>query len=698
MTELLAPVGSEQAAVAALTSGADALYLGVGSFSARKEANFDGETFARIVRLAHLMGARVYVALNTLVKDSETEAFFARAREVWNGGADAILIQDLFLGRELRRLYPEMTLHLSTQAGCCNRLGAEIAKEYGFSRAVLAREVPISDMGTISEVIETEVFVQGALCTAFSGQCYFSSFAGGHSGNRGMCKQPCRKRYAIDRAGFEEPAYALSTSDLSVGERVGELLAAGVSSLKIEGRLRRPEYVGAAVKYYRALLDGKPAGEAFSALRRTYNRGDYTAGLAFGQREDFLSRDVQGHIGERVGSVEFVKGRPFVHTSPDIERGDGFKILRRGKEVGGAVATECREGGVVLSSSKKLAAGDEARVTTSAAATRFALEPTRTRTLQVHLRMMTGEYPEARTEGLIVRGEEVLAPARNAPLTEEELSDCFSKTDGLPLTVEVTAETDGVFLPRSALNAFRRKFYAALTEEKRVPLEERTPRMVSLSPVRGERTACIGQGEADILIHKPRDYTKAERPAGKCVYLYLPPYLNEADLAAVRPALGKFDGIYCEGYYGIALAREVGLPLFAGTGFHLTNRYGVEGALEAARYAALSKEISRREQDALAAQNTFALTRGAVKLMDLGYCIFGRTCAQCDRRPLYRMTDDAGRTFFLSRYRTADMGCRFEVYNCAALETERGLASPLFDASIPAPREKTSGHAVRSML
>ena len=165
--------------------------------------------------------------------------------------------------------------------------GAELAKEYGFSRVVLARETPLGDIAAISSVIETEAFVQGALCSCFSGQCYFSSFAGNNSGNRGRCKQPCRKLYSIDRKGFEERAYALSLSDLSVGERVRELLEAGVASLKIEGRMRREEYVSAAVGYYRAILDGAEKSErlaARSALARAFDRGDYTEALRSGRR------------------------------------------------------------------------------------------------------------------------------------------------------------------------------------------------------------------------------------------------------------------------------------------------------------------------------------------------------------------------------------------------------------------------------
>ena len=252
MSEILAPAGDKNSAFAAINAGADAIYLGLKQFSARSSAeNFGVEEFAEVVKTAHLFGVKVYVAMNTLVKNTELENFLRSAAEAWNNGADALIVSDIFVGKFLKQSFPQICLHLSTQAGVCNAYGARLAKEYGFDRVILARETAIEDIREIAQIIETEVFVQGALCTCFSGQCYFSSFAGGNSGNRGKCKQPCRKRYSIDRDGFDEYAYRLSLSDLSVGANIGKLIDAGVCSFKIEGRMRRPEYVSAAVGYYK---------------------------------------------------------------------------------------------------------------------------------------------------------------------------------------------------------------------------------------------------------------------------------------------------------------------------------------------------------------------------------------------------------------------------------------------------------------
>lgn len=693
--EILAPAGDEQSAYTALLAGADALYLGLTQFSARQSAeNFDVSALARTAEFAHLLDAKIYVCLNTLVKDDETDDFFSHAVAAWNAGADALLIQDLFLGKRLKELYPEIVLHLSTQAGCCNVYGARLAKEFGFSRVVLARETPIEEIAKISQIVETEVFVQGALCTAFSGQCYLSSFAGNNSGNRGRCKQPCRKKYTVDRAGCTENAYALSTSDLCVGERVKELTAAGVASLKIEGRLRRREYAAAAVRYYRALLNGENTARALSLLKRAYNRGDYTAGLAFGQKKDFLSRKVQGHIGEDVGELTFVNGTPFCRSNFPARKGDCFKILRGGEEAGSAVFSAEGRGGFFLSVSGKGKAGDRVRVTTDTAGNLELLTPQKRRQITVELRFVAGEKPLAKCGEFVFTGAEPLASAKNAPLSEEELAACFCKTDGA-LAPEITVTMENAFLQKSALNAFRREFYPALVRylaPARKPLEKREIPKVSLTPASEKKTAVISERRetADVFIYAPADYEKLTVFGGE-VYLYLPPFLTSEEIERLRPVLFKYGGIYCDGYYALALAKEEGKKLFAGTGFNLTNRYAVEEVQRRAEYFALSKELSAREQERLAVKGAFAQLSGSVKVMDILYCPFEKTCKSCDKREFYTLTDEDGREFPLRRY-TVFGACRFELYNCAPLASAGEISALTVQTASGQLRGKTATH------
>ena len=480
MCEILAPAGDEAAFFAALHSGADAVYLGLQNFSARAgAANFTAERLAQLIRTAHMLGVRVHVALNTLVKERELPAFFASAEEAWNAGADALIVQDLFLGAALKRRCPRLVLHLSTQAGVCNVYGARQAKRCGFSRVILARETPFAEIAAIAGEIETEVFVQGALCTCVSGQCYLSSFAGGNSGNRGLCKQPCRKRYTVDRKGFEEPSFALSLADLCVGERVKELAAAGVTSFKIEGRMRSAAYVGAAVQYYRDILGGA-GGAALSAdlsdLKRAYNRGDYTAGYAFGEGKDLHARMVQGHVGERVGTLaRFSKNEKFAYIRSAFRprEGDGFKLLRAGREVGGAAwrsSFGVDAGGFFLPAERGWQVGDEVRLTLDNALAERIGARRRAAAVGLSCRFAAGAAPE-----IIARGrfgerrfvaEFFAERARSSPLTEEEVRRCFSRTDGLPLSVtfDRVEVGEGVFVVRSSLNAFRRAVFAGIAE------------------------------------------------------------------------------------------------------------------------------------------------------------------------------------------------------------------------------------------
>ena len=696
MCEILAPAGDKNSALAAINSGADAIYLGIKSFSARSSAdNFDFDELKSIIDYAALFGVKVYVAMNTLVKQSELEDFISSAKKVWLAGADALIVQDIFLCAAIKEAMPEIVLHLSTQAGVCNEYGARLAKEAGFSRVILARETPIEDIEKIAQTIETEVFVQGALCTCFSGQCYFSSFAGGNSGNRGKCKQPCRKLYSIDRNGFEERAYRLSPSDLCVGKDILRLKEAGVYSFKIEGRMRRPEYVAAAVNYYRDILGGNDAavGSDFSALKRTYNRGNYTKGLAFGQQKGFLSSDVQGHIGEYVGTVKVQNGRFFCESTQRFTKGDGFKILRSGREVcGGTFESEGR-GGFYLSSQKRLLNGDKVFVTTDTALNARLVSEKRLLSADVFARFAVSEFPRVSINGFEYTGEERLTPAENRPLTEEDVITSFRKTGELPLSVrfgEVTVEGKP-YMNMAALNAFRRAAYAAFADsivnKHRAPLSGEVAIPTFLNE-KNEKTAVIATNLngviADIGILKTDSFNVdiSALTAGFSgeKFLYLPPFLSGKDINLIKPLCAIFDGIYCEGTYGIMLAHELGKPLFAGVGFNISNTVAAKKLCSVAKYFCISKELTLNEASPLVCENAFALTCGNIKLMDLIYCPFGRTCSQCDRRSRYTLTDDAGRKFPLRRYETSL--CRFEIYNCADLLSTSANAGALYDCTL----------------
>lgn len=711
MTEILAPAGDEKCAYAAINAGANAIYLGLSAFSARSSAeNFGFEALEKLIAYAHLFGVKIYVAMNTLVKDGELEEFIKTAVEVHNLGADALIIQDIYLGAYLKKTYPQMCLHLSTQAGVCNAYGAAYAKSLGFSRVILSRETTLSDIAEIAKIIETEVFVQGALCTCFSGQCYLSSFAGGNSGNRGKCKQPCRKRYSIDRKGFEELAYRISLSDLCVGEDVEKLVDAGVSSFKIEGRMRRPEYVSAAVTYYKNILGGCVQKCDLSALKRTYNRGNYTKGLAFGQDKSFLSAAVQGHIGEYLGTVSVESGKYILRTSEALGEGDGFKILRGGIEVGGAVFGGKVKGGCILKSVQRLKNGDKVFITTDSKLNASLLDKKRTLNVEISARFAEGEQPQVTLNGSTYTAPFTVEKAQGRPLTTENFETCFNKTDTYPFEIiykNIEIE-EGVFVPLSLLNAFRREVYADIFGKHCTNGAEKIEKCLQLpqpeNPAKCTKTAIIARTlkgvKADIGILKPDDYSAdishllngfdGEK------YLYLPSYLSGEDIERVKPLINAFDGIYCGGNYAVALAKELKIKLFAGVGFNIFNRLSLN--LCPADYVALSKELTVAEAKLLARENTFYLTAGDIKVMDLIYCPFGKSCGQCDKRDLYTLTDENGRVFPMRRYEVS--GCRFELFNCARLVFENTFTGILkdFTADGAAYKNHTKGHTEKPVL
>lgn len=682
MLELLAPAGNAECAETAIHNGANAIYLGYSAFSARQSAdNFDEESFSKIIRKAHVLGVKVYVAMNTLVKETEREEFVKTLLLLWKNGADAIIMQDALLGKAIHAQYPEIVLHLSTQAGVCTLNGAKFAKACGFSRVILARETPLNEIEKIAGYIETEVFVQGALCTCFSGQCYFSSFAGGNSGNRGRCKQPCRKPYAYDRNGNEEKNYALSLSDLCVGEDIEKLIKAGVTSFKIEGRMRRAEYVAAAVAYYRQLLDGATdTQQALSDLKRTYNRGNYTKGLAFGQDKRFLSTAVQGHLGEKVGVVKVQNGKFLVESRFSPKVGDAFKILREGKEIGGASYQKTEGRCFSLSSKTRLKNGDAVFITTDVEVNARLLQAQKKGSITVSLYFKEGERPLMECNGVCVQGDAPLQSAQNRPLTEEDLRQCFFKTDGLPVQVRFEKiEVRGrIFLAKSELNALRRRLYATLGAEPRVSYEY-FPLSTAKPQGKNAKTAVIvseldGAG-TDIVVYKPSDYQKpvpkSLQSGGFEKYLYYPAFATQADEARIAELLkeGAFDGIYAENYGGLEFAKSQGVKLFAGTGFNLTNRVSVDELLSynETAYYAISKELNTSEAADIVGEKAFALSLGGVKLMDLCYCPFQKKCGECEKKRIYALTDENGRKFPVARYTAADGSCRFEVYNCADL-------------------------------
>ena len=284
--ELLAPAGGPEAARAAVQNGADAVYLGFGRFNARRNAqNFTPAQLAETIAYCHVRGAKVHVTVNTLLTDRELDELQGEVEVLAAAGADAVIVQDLGAARRLAAWAPDLPRHASTQMTIHSLDGAKMLEELGFSRVVLARELSLEQIAHIAQntALEIEVFVHGALCMCYSGQCYLSGVLGGRSGNRGLCAQPCRLPFAAGRGRAGHP---LSLKDLCLAGELERLRRAGVDSLKIEGRMKRPEYVAVVTGVYRALLDERrgPTPQEQERLRQIFSRDGFTDGYLTGRK------------------------------------------------------------------------------------------------------------------------------------------------------------------------------------------------------------------------------------------------------------------------------------------------------------------------------------------------------------------------------------------------------------------------------
>jgi U32 family peptidase len=351
--ELLAPAGNQAALHAAVTAGADAVYLGLGSFNARRNAeNFTYESLGEACAYAHARGVRIYVALNTAILPGELPSALECARQAWRAGADAFIVQDIGLAFELHRTLPEAELHASTQMNIHDGAGLEVAALLGCKRVTLSRELSVEEIAFLCEVaeqlgMEVEVFAHGALCVCYSGQCLMSSMIGGRSANRGTCAQPCRLPYQLFRSGQEKPLktpgeHLLSPRDLCSVGLLPELRRAGVASLKIEGRMKSPDYVASVVRVYRAVLDRLEAGqdatpthEERQALSEAFSRGFTTAYLENCRDNEMMSYQRPNNRGVPAGRIERVgKTALFLKPSLDICEGDVLEIWTgRGRAV-----------------------------------------------------------------------------------------------------------------------------------------------------------------------------------------------------------------------------------------------------------------------------------------------------------------------------------------------------------------------------
>ena len=576
--ELLAPAGTPMALRAALEAGADAVYFGGPCFNARLRAeNFTADTMRENVALCHAFGVKAYVTLNTLLSDRELPKFLEAAAEARAAGVDALIVADLGGAAAIHRAMPDMELHASTQASGHSTHAARELKALGFSRMVLAREASAEDMAYFTREcgLETEVFVHGALCVSHSGQCLFSSLVGGRSGNRGECAQPCR---LPDKSG----KYPLSLKDLSLARHVPELIEMGVHSLKIEGRLKSPEYVRDVVKIWRRLLDERRAAtdREMAELAAIFSRGGFTDGY-------FTKSVGRSMLGVR-SEADKAQSRD---TAP-------FEALTRRVPL-------------VLDFTMK--AGEPITLTVTAGG----------KTVTV-----LGEIPFA---------------AKTAPLDEKAIREKLARLGGTPYeATDITVTVDaGLMLPISKINALRRAALDALTAKNPAPMSEISAyvpqecegKRPQLPTARFEYAAQITEGARRYFSHVYLPLDRYEPIADGVV---LPAVIFDSEreemLKMLKNAAERGAKHALVGNVGhLSLAREAGLVPHGDFRLNITNSETLRFLLSLGfTDVLLSPELTVPQIRDLTG-NADAIIYGRVPLMTLEKCVGKEigSCAAC---------------------------------------------------------------------
>ncbi|MDO5435373.1 MAG: U32 family peptidase [Clostridia bacterium] len=747
--EVLAPAGDRTALERAAAAGADAVYLGYASFSARAgAANFDTEGLTEAIRFAHLHHIRVYVTVNTLVKDAELAEILSVLRLLRDLKADGVLVQDPGVLRLAEKCFPGLPVHASTQMAIHNRTGVRWCARKGMKRVVLARECSAAEIRKCTqEPIEVEVFVHGAQCTAVSGMCLFSSMAGERSGNRGRCAQPCRLEYVYRgrRGAWLSPRDVCLRNDLPV------LRDAGAASLKIEGRLKRPEYVAVVTRSYREAVDALYSGtftraneSEETALKQIFQRGGFMRGYAMACEDaGVICPERVSHAGVRIGVIDFVGERlAGIRTERTLHDGDALQIrhgantedvIYSGKETapGGAARLWVRDG-------LRIAKGDEVVRLADALQLREAMAMQIGKIpVSLCLRAMPGEPLRLEADDGNVRAVctgDTVQTAKTRPSTGDDLKKNLGKTGDTPFVCQqITVETENAFVPVSALNALRRETLERLSQERAdafaydtsgegnvpdddIPARD-LPEMVIYRDPAGIRPEA---GRRAILY--PEDYrTDAlEKTLNECpdgIWLHLPPVCEESTLTGLARLTERFS----EKLGGVVLGSigQLGIdwkvPYGAGAGIPVLNRQAVRFLLdEGCEFVTASPELTERETRALCAGKAPVTVRAYCReqLMILHHCpartLLGltkghRECTMCDRN-----TDEALRGSFLTDRRGAKLplerirlpeGCLVRVRNIAVTDILQhcdGLYRTMEDLPGEENAEHTSGHWYRA--
>lgn len=720
MMEVLAPAGNRECLERACAAGADAVYLGYAAFSARAGAgNFDEAALREAVAFAHLHHMRVHVTVNTLVKDGEMHQVVQVLKLLNSIPVDAVLVQDLGVLDLCRKCFPGLPVHASTQMSIHNRTGVQWCKAMGMTRAVLARECSLSEIGKAAQAgIEVEVFGHGAQCVGVSGQCLFSSMIGGRSGNRGRCAQPCRMQYTWrgKTAGW------LSPRDVCMRDHLDSLMKAGVSSVKLEGRLKRPEYVAVVASSYRKGVDSAQQGhfrpsdsEEKQGLLQIFQRGGFMDGYAMDCEDaGVICPERVNHGGVAMGQVVKVSGGMMqVALTQPLHDGDGLQLrgddgdrelIYAGHDTPAGETTAVRlRPGLHAKIGDQVIRLTDARQLAQAQAMPLPAIPVRMHLTAYPGKPLTLEVTDG-TSTVRCQGDAV-APAKSRALTEADACRCLEKTGDTPFVMEACqVDTAGSFVPVSLLNALRREALEALKAKRTAdfahPVGDALPEDAIRLPegtapglmIFRTREQLQAAGETDLLpVWSPEDWRLPALETGlqqlpKGMWLQLPTACEEDTLQVLHRFVtdhqAQLGGVVLGSVGQLGLAWPV--PMGAGGGIPVMNRRAASFLFhQGCRFVTASPELTGEETAVLTEGHAPVVipAYGRTRLMLLHHCpartALGlrnghRDCALCDTGAAESLqggvlTDRKGYAFPLLRQRLPE-GCLIQLMN--ALPTD----------------------------
>lgn len=660
--EILAPAGDMNALRAAVSAGANAVYLGYDEFSARAKAkNFNKKELEEAVKFAHLRNVKIYVTFNILIADFEIKRAMESIKMLHDIGVDALILQDIGIADRIRKDFPDFELHASTQMAVNNFYGAAFLKEMGFSRVVLARETPLFEVEKIKELdIDIETFIHGALCVCYSGECLMSSMIGGKSGNRGECAQSCRRSYEIldfHKNKIARRLYYISPKDLNTLDDVAKVINAGGYSLKIEGRMKNPEYVYTLVSSYKKALEGKLKIEDKENTEQVFNRG-FTKGFFNGDfGNNFISSDRPDNRGVEIGKVISIsKNFAKVVFSVDVFEGDGlefesnkvrfgFKVrefYKFGEEVNLVLHKMPTEGSKINRTySKKLYEKVDDKIEN------YNFK----RNLDLDLNINIGENPKinGKTEGFETNYEldKKVEVAKKSGLSREKVLENISKTgDSIFEVRSVDLNLDeGAFLPISAINEMRREVVKKL--ENKI-LEKSINRVLNpYNFVEGSNRAKIKSKDSKIkvffnkfedldktnlsnideIIIRAKDLEKFKKKYKREVSIYLDKFYSYRELENLRNYILKdkvVEGVWINNlseYYifkddDVKINADIGLNIFNSNSAEFFYNLGLNSIT-------ISPELNSRQIQEIVKNNSVdfnLISYGRVPVMTMKHC------------------------------------------------------------------------------